>query len=84
MTRSSVADNGVCLHGVEEEEAEAEDGAAGTLCAWAPAPPTEDREEDEVGRMAAAPRGRLPRIRILVAGEWPEHAAAGWGRRVGD
>jgi hypothetical protein len=51
MRTSSVAEDGVCLHGVEEEAAPA-DSAAGTL--RAPAPPAEDREdEDEVGRMAA-------------------------------
>jgi hypothetical protein len=52
MRTSNVAEDGVCLHGMEEEAAPAddEDGAVGTL--RAPAPPAEDRE-DEVGRMAA-------------------------------
>jgi hypothetical protein len=56
MRRSSVADDGVCLHVVHA------DGETETLlwCPlvlwlwwWAPPPPAEDREED-AGRIAAA------------------------------
>ena len=80
MRRSSVADDGVCLHG-EEEAADDDDGAAaGVLfaCAWwAPPPPAEDREDEDVGRMAAAVKTRW------VQGNGRSMPRAGRGGRCG-